>query len=84
MCFFDDSPLPGVCCQTCAAAMLECKDYNDALGVLGVGSDDCSEVALWGWCPYFGGLCCEACSGEATTCADGCYDGWPGDGTCDS
>ncbi|CAK0856453.1 unnamed protein product [Prorocentrum cordatum] len=38
----------------------------------------------------FGGLCCEACSSEATTttdkelCADGCYNGWPGDGYCDS
>ncbi|CAK0821138.1 unnamed protein product [Prorocentrum cordatum] len=85
MCLIDNSLLQGICCQTCAAAMMECKDYNDVLGILEVGSDDCSEVAGWGWRPYFvEGSCCEACSGEATTCADGCYDGWPGDGTCDS
>ncbi|CAK0801344.1 unnamed protein product [Prorocentrum cordatum] len=89
MCFVSKE-VQGVCCQTCAAAMTECNDYNDVLGILEVGSDDCSEVACWGWCSAFGDLCCETCSSGATTttdnvlCADGCYNGWPGDGYCDS
>eukprot|EP00959_Pyramimonas_sp_CCMP1952_P071137 1485267-Pyramimonas_sp.AAC.1 len=74
--------------------MTECNDYNDVLATLDLGHDDCSEVAGWGLCDMisavFGGVCCEACSSEATTttdkelCADGCYNGWPGDGYCDS
>ncbi|CAK0856455.1 unnamed protein product [Prorocentrum cordatum] len=93
MCFLSEE-VQGVCCQTCAAAMTECNDYNDVLATLDLGHDDCSEVAGWGLCDMiskvFGGLCCEACSSEATTttdkelCADGCYNGWPGDGYCDS
>ncbi|CAK0907752.1 unnamed protein product [Prorocentrum cordatum] len=65
--------------------MMECDDYNDVFGIFGMGTDDCSGVDGWGWCSASGIVwCCETCSSEATTCADGCYNGWPGDGYCDS